>query len=138
MSIRKIATIAAILCLPAAAGADSLKLNPGMWETTSTGTNPMTGQQTTETHTECVTQTEFDPRETMKEVRECRLTEENLNGDTLTFTMTCNMQGGTVSINGLYQSDGDTGTGNMTMNMNMGGMTMSMQRTMTARRIGDC
>ncbi len=138
MFTRKLLVVAAVLAPLAAHGA-SLTINPGMWETTMTRTNPMTGTPTTETSTECVTEQSFDPREMMQDAQGCQLTEENLSGDTLTFAMACTVEGaGSADIKGRFQTDGQTGNGAMNMSMNMGGMTMSMDMNWTARRLGDC
>lgn len=127
-----------ILAFPLSAVAASLDLNPGLWETTTTRTNPMTGAPTTETTTECVSETSFDPREMMKEAQGCQLTDENLDGDTLTFAMACDMQGAKGEFKGRFQTDGQTGNGEMNMNMNMGSMNMSMDMNWTSKRLGDC
>ena len=131
--------LATALLAPMPAAAASISLNPGLWETTMTRTNPMTGAPTTETTTECVTDKSFDPREMMKDAGGCTLTDESLDGDTLTFGMSCDVEGGgNATIAGRFQTDGSTGNGEMTMNMNMGGMSMAMDMNWTARRLGDC
>lgn len=138
MFTRKLLVVTAVLA-PLAGHAASLTINPGMWETTMTRTNPMTGTPTTETSKECVTEQSFDPREMMQDAQGCQLTEENLSGDTLTFAMACTVEGaGSADIKGRFQTDGQTGNGAMNMSMNMGGMTMSMDMNWTARRLGDC
>ena len=124
---------------PAVSGAASLEINPGLWETTMTSTNPMTGGPTTDTKTECVKEKSFDHREVMEEADGCRLVDESLSGDTLSFSMQCDLDGGAQAImDGTFQTDGQTGTGNMTINMNMAGMTMTMTNNWTSRRVGDC
>ncbi len=131
--------IAPLLAQPLTAAAASLELNPGLWETTMTRTNPMTGTPVTETTTECMKEKSFDPREMMQGAQGCNLVDENLSGDTLTFNMTCNMEGGAAGeIRGRFQTDGQTGSGEMVMNMSMGQVTMSMDMNWTAKRLGDC
>ena len=61
-----------------------------------------------------------------------------VNGDTLTFSMNCDVEGGEAVINGHYQTDGDSGTGAMNMEMSVSGQTMTMESTMSATRLGDC
>ncbi len=139
MLSRTLVFSAIILLLPIQAGAASLPINPGMWETTMTRTNPMNGQPTTETTTECVEEEKFDPRELMKDAQGCNLVDENLAGDTLSFSMVCSIQGGVqANMDGTFQSGGNTGEGNMNINMNMGGMSMNMDMSWTATRTGDC
>lgn len=138
MKSKCLALAGALLVLPITAGAAELEINPGLWETTMTRTNPMTGAPTTETTTECVRQTSFNPSDVMKEAEGCNLVKDELTGDTLTFRMECNMQGSQATVDGMFQSDGQTGKGNMDMNMNMGEMKMSMNMNWTSKRIGDC
>lgn len=139
MSMKNLVIAGIVLMLPAAAGAASLSINPGLWETTTTRTNPMTGQPTTETTTECVKDQKFDPREMMQDTQGCQLTDENLSGDTLSFSMSCSMQGGAkADIQGVFQTDGTTGNGKMDMSMSMGGMNMNMNMQWDAKRLGDC
>ncbi len=138
MNTRLLAVLA-LASVPLTVAAASLDINPGLWETTMTRTNPMTGAPTTETSTECVREESFDPRQLMEDTENCQLTDESLAGDTLTFTMQCSIQGGAqATMEGTFQTDGQTGTGNMTMNMNMAGMSMSMTGNWTAKRVGDC
>lgn len=127
-----------LLVLPLAANAAELKINPGLWETTMTRTNPMTGEPTTETTEECVKQTSFNPSDMMQGAEGCELVKDELNGDTLLFRMECNMQGSKATVDGQFQTDGQTGKGNMDMTMNMGEMNMTMNMKWTSRRLGDC
>lgn len=138
MRSKCLALACALLVLPFAASAAELELNPGLWETTMTRTNPMTGEPTTETTTECVRETSFNPSDMMQDAEGCELVKDELNGDTLTYRMECNMQGTQATIDGQFQTDGQTGKGNMDMKMNMGEMKMNMKMDWTAKRVGDC
>jgi len=133
-----VAAACALLVAPIAAGAAELKFNPGLWETTMTRTNPMTGEPTTETSTECVKQDTFRPSDMMKEAEGCELLKDELDGDTLTFMMECNMQGAKTTVDGTFQTDGQTGKGNMEMKMSMGEMNLDMTMDWTSKRVGDC
>lgn len=123
---------------PALSGAAELKINPGLWETTMTMTNPMTGQPTVKTSKECVRERSFDPATMMEGAQGCTLARNELNGDTLNFQMNCDMEGSKAVVTGEYQTDGKTGRGNMDMEVNAGGMKMSMNMNWTGKRLGDC
>ena len=127
-----------LLFVPAVGLADALPINPGMWETTMTRTDFMSGQPVTETLSECVKDTEFDPASVVRDMQGCILQDSDLRGDTLNFRMACSEQGGMVTIDGTFQSDGRTGKGNMNMDMEFGGQSMQMDMKWTARRVGDC
>ena len=120
------------------AGAAGIEFNPGRWETTMTRTNPMTGDPITETRVECVKEDKFDPASMMEGADDCDLSRNSVDGDTLVFQMECNMQGGSATIEGQFQTDGETGKGNMDMTINAGGMNMTMNMNWTAKRLGDC
>lgn len=139
MKSRITAIAASLLLLPLASGAAELPINPGEWEITMTRTNPMTGEPTTETNVECVKEESFNPSSMMQDAEGCELLEDEVSGDTLTYRMECNMeQGMKATVDGEFQTDGETGSGNMDMNMNMGEMQMSMKMEWTSKRLGDC
>lgn len=121
-----------------AAHAEGLPMNPGMWETTMTRTDPFGGEPITETKSECVTETSFDPATMMETDQGCAITQNEVDGDTLSFAMECDTQGAKSSMSGKYQTDGETGTGDMKVEVNAAGMNMSMEMTWTAERTGDC
>ena len=138
--MKKFIFIAAQICMifTNLAIADTLPIDPGLWEFTSTSTNSFTGQQETETDTECVVEDEYDPATMMEDEDDCEMLESNLNGDTLTFSMSCGLQMGNMTMNGVYQSDGDTVQGTMVMEMSFGGQTMTSEGSFAGKRIGDC
>lgn len=138
MKSKCLALVPVLLLVPFTAGAAELKINPGMWETTMTRTNPLTGEPTTETTRDCVKRTSFSPSQVMKDAKGCDLVKEELNGDTLTFQMKCSMQGSQATMDGSFQTDGQTGKGHMDMTMKAGEMNMTMNMEWTAKRVGDC
>ena len=117
--------------------AEGLKITPGLWQSTSTMTNSMTGS-TTQTTENCVVEEEFDPMTMMEGAQGCELTENELDGNTLQFAMACNIQGAESVVQGVYTVDGDNGEGSMSIEMSFGGQTMTMENVFTASRIGDC
>lgn len=136
----RLVTFLVMASLPFAASAAELAITPGAWETTMTRSSPFSGKTTTQTRTECVERTSFDPESMMQgDTGECTVTKNEITGgDTLNFTMQCESQGGNMSVDGVYRVDGDEGSGNMTMVMKMGGNDLTMTMEWTAKRIGDC
>ena len=131
-------TIAALLfAQPIVALADGLPINPGMWESTVVTNNPLAGTQTS-TSKECIKEQEFDLAKILADTDGCNVIENVVSGNTLTFTMSCNIEGGQGTMSGVYTSDGDSGSGEMTMHMSFGGQTIKMDSTMSTKRIGDC
>ena len=119
------------------AHSEGLKIRPGMWETTMVSTNSMTGT-TTQTTSNCMADEEFDPKTMAEGTEGCEITDNNVDGNTLTFTMACNMQGADVTMEGQYAVEGDEGEGRLNMEMSFGGQSMTMENTFTAKRIGEC
>ena len=124
-------------CFAGFANADALPIKPGLWESTMTSNNSITGAST-RTSQECMTEGEWDPKSMMEGAEGCELIDSALNGDTLNFSMTCDVQGAKSSVQGMYQSKGDSGSGSMNMEMDFGGQIMTMEAEFVANRIGDC
>ena len=131
--------IAALFCFTAVVvNAAEIELNPGLWQTTMTRTHPITGAPTTETTTECIKDKKFDPAAMMQGAEGCNLIDDNLDGDTLTYRMECNMQGSQSTIDGRFQTDGHSGKGEMGISINAGGMQMNMNMNWVSKRVGEC
>jgi len=135
--ILAVATLLSIL-ISELAGADALSINPGLWEFKSSSTNPLTGQRESETETECVVEDKLDPAEMIDNQDGCEITKSTLSGDTLTFSMSCKMQGGEMTMNAVYQSDGDSVDGTTKINISFGTQTMTSDGSFSGQRIGDC
>ena len=119
--------------------ADSIPVNPGMWEMTSTSTTSMSPQPRTVTENECVDQTEYNVNDLLPDDNNCTLTESNVSGNTLTWTMQCSAPDGTTSSGGgEFTSDGDSGSGNMHMTMQYQGQSFDIQTSWKGKRIGSC
>lgn len=118
--------------------AESLKIKTGLWETTATQTNPMTGQPKTITQQHCVEESQVDPVAMMEGAENCRIIDKAVKGDTLTFSMECSMEGNKAVIDGRYQSSGDTANSRIEMRFDGGGQTFTMTTTSTGKRVGDC
>jgi hypothetical protein len=120
-----------------ASNAASLMIKPGMWETTMTTTSAMTGT-TTRSISECRVEEEFDPTAMLEDAKGCELVDNQLSGNTLTYTMNCDVDGGQGIMRGMYEINGDEGHGRMDMEFSFGGQSMVIENSFTARRLGDC
>jgi hypothetical protein len=95
--------------------------------------NPMTGERVSR---ECLKDTELDPKTMLQGQDDCTMTEQNLDANTLTFSMVCAGASGTAE--GRMFVDGDQGDGEIHMNFDVGGRKMDMTLTWDAVRVGDC
>ena len=135
--IKAVVGVCALGCVNFAV-AEKLPIKPGMWEVTTTTTNPMTGPRTY-TKTECMTEFDYDPEEMMKGLPADACTANSaVLGNTLEYDMACNMGGGEFSGNGSFTVDGDTVNGEMKMNGSFSGQTMEMSMVSEGKRVGDC
>ena len=118
--------------------ADSLPITPGLWETTSTMDNPFLGSRTY-TNQECMKEMKFDPKEMMEGMPAdaCEVNTK-VSGNTMTYDMNCDMQGGQMTGNGSFTVNGDTVQGQMVMKSQISGQTIEMTMESNGKRIGDC
>jgi Protein of unknown function (DUF3617) len=116
---------------PQHARAEGLPIKDGLWETTMQ--NPMTGERVTR---ECLKNAALDPQSMLEGQDDCQMTEQALDGNTLTFTMVCADGSGTAE--GRMAVEGDRGEGEITMHFDMDGQQMEMSMSWDAVRVGDC
>lgn len=127
--------------LPGAAHAEeTLKIEPGLWETTTSTESPMFPQPQVRTNESCVTpdQAEFNPQRLVQEAKECSITDQSRDGNKINWSMICKTQMGEATATGSAEVNGNRGNGNMVMNMNLGGTPMSLTTTWESRRVGEC
>ncbi|AOE50371.1 DUF3617 domain-containing protein [Kangiella sediminilitoris] len=117
---------------------EGLEINPGLWETTMTRTNPISGDNVTQTTKECIKEKTIDPSDLVQEMEGCKLTHNDLVGNTLDFAMECSSEGVTSSISGNYEANDNEGEGSMDIAMNMMGQVMEMNMSWTSKRLGEC
>lgn len=128
-----------ILTFNIVSAADSIPVKPGMWEMTTTMTSPMFPQPRVSTATECMEKSEFSITDLMpSDQSECTITESNVSGNTLTWKMQCQMQGGSGEGGGTFESNGNSGSGDMYMNMEVQGQSFNMQNSWQGKHIGPC
>ena len=137
-----ILTLTSLLTLSTAhlaMAADSVSIEPGLWEVSTTMTSPMFLQPRVQTQQECMKESKISP-ETLapSDGGECSIIDSNLNGNTLNWSMQCGTPGGAMKGQGSFESKGDSGSGNMQMNMDIEGQSFSMELVWKGRRVGSC
>ena len=130
-------TVACLTLAAVTVWADGLPFEPGLWTTKVTTNNPFIGSQQNES-TECITETEFDPASLMQGNNQCSISEQSVDGNVMTFALSCTMPEGTTTAQGRFESLGDSGKGEMTMTMSMGAQSMEMAMQWESIRVGDC
>ena len=135
-------TIASLLTLSTtnlAMAGDSVSIEPGLWEVSTTMTSPLFPQPRIQTQQECMKESTISP-ETLapSDGGECSILETSVSGNTLSWSMQCNTQGGAMKGHGSFESKGDTGSGSMQMNMDIEGQSFSMKLAWKGHRVGSC
>ena len=124
--------------LPLAAAAENLQIRPGLWKIRTETKNSMMPAPRVQTRTECVSDTEWDSEELMKETENCRVFDLESSAKKLSWKVECNGPGGRMTGKALYRSKGDRVDGRMNMAMKSGQKSMTMRMDFDGERIGDC
>ncbi|MCX5806547.1 MAG: DUF3617 family protein [Proteobacteria bacterium] len=122
--------------------AGSAEIKEGLWEiTTKTEIKGMPGQMPATTTKQCITKNDVVPKpEKQEKSQECKIKDQKVSGDTVTYAMECKDRSGTiVEISGKTTYKGNTfdGTTNTTMKSKEEG-TMQMTSKMSGKYIGLC
>ena len=120
-----------------AAQEQTVNLNPGLWEiTTVTEMVGMPGAAPPPmTFPQCITPDNLVPQ-SEGETEVCQVSELAVDGNTVSWKLTCSGQGGGMEGTGTITYNGDTMEGTMEMTMTMA--NMQVKNTLTGKRIGEC
>ncbi len=139
--LKKISIVSMLCVMIIALPAWALDLNPGNYEITAQvempGMSGMPGAMPSQTMTQCLTEQNPVPAASA-DAQSCTVTDMKTEGNTLTYTMTCEQQGMTMKSSGKMTYKGDTfeGTNQTRMGPSAGNMTITT--TITGKRIGKC
>jgi len=120
--------------------AQGVPIEPGMWEMTSTMNMPMLPQPRVTTEMECIEESELSPEKMTEEDMDtsCTFDTRVVDGNTMKWSMDCNVEGGTTHGEWEVTSHGDTLTGEGTIAVDMQGHSMVMNMKWDGKRVGDC
>lgn len=118
----------------------ALDLKPGKYEITATSQMEMPGMpegmpgMPSQVSTQCITQQDPVPASSA-DAQGCEVTEMTTEGNTVTYTMTCEQQGQKITSSGnmTYKGDAFEGT-----NKTNAGQGMVITTTIKGTRIGKC
>ena len=114
------------------------EIKEGRWDvTTSIEMSGMPVELPPVTHSQCITKENLVP-DTKQQHGDCVISHSQVNSNTVSWTVTCETNEGTMTGNGeiIYQSDSFKGGLNMELNSPQGVMTMAS--TMTGQYKGAC
>lgn len=132
------AIILALVWLPCANAAEP-NMNEGLWEITTKV--EMKGMQVTippQVTKQCLTKKESVPQDKEKNPN-CKITNQKVSGDTVTWAMVCKEKDGTIESKGMitYKGDKFDGTTNTTIK-DKSGKTQQVGTKMSGKRLGPC
>jgi hypothetical protein len=135
MHLKILAAITFVTLFSACSQSSSLDLKEGKWSIeTSTEIAGMPMAMPPVTVTQCLTEEDAVPTQRSQEGNPCTITDQRINGSTLTWKVECpnSVGSGTMTYNH------DTFFGKMTMEANTPGGTMNMVSTMKGHYLGPC
>lgn len=141
MIVRPLA-LAAVFALPLAAQAETPNLTPGEWEFVSVTQvdADMDIPEQTNNDRQCITQEELDSADFgfIEEEEGCELLNQDINADSLSYSMVCRADGGEANIEGEMRFMGERIEGDVEIftQSPMGEMTMNTH--IEGERLGDC
>ena len=116
-------------------------MKEGLWEITSKTEMPgMPFAMPATTFKQCITKKDLVPQGKNTSQQSCKMIDNKISGNTVTWTMICDQGGTSSKSTGKISYNGTTFSGEMKMqtsNPRAGGM-MDITTTMTGKRISDC
>jgi hypothetical protein len=132
--------LAIIITLVLVAGA-SAEMKEGLWTiTTQAEMKGMPVQMPATTMKQCITKKDMVPKpEKQEKGQECKMKDQKVTGDTVTYTMECKTAEGSMTSSGkmTYKGDSFDGTTNTTMKTK-GQPDILMNSKMTGKYLGPC
>ena len=132
--------LAVVITLVLVAGA-SAEMKEGLWTiTTQAEMKGMPMQIPPTTMKQCITKKDMVPKpEKQEKGQECKMKDQKVTGDTVTYTMECKTAEGSMTSSGkmTYKGDSFDGTTNTTMKTK-GQPDMLVNSKMTGKYVGPC
>jgi hypothetical protein len=125
---------------PAVVCAAAPTMQPGLWEiTTKTEMPGMPMAMPAQTMRHCYRPEDVkDPKSTVPADKNCKMESFNQSGNTVTWQVSCQTEGGPMSGKGTMTQGAQSYTGTTTMKGKMQGMDMTMNMSYSGKRVGEC
>ena len=118
------------------AHAGGMKVNPGLWETTSHVSSP--GGTHENISQDCIQESEISPEKMMDENSGCQVTDSKADSNSMQWSISCENEGVAMTGDGQAQSSGDSISGGMSIKANFNGQDFVMDTKWEGKRIGEC
>ena len=134
--------LAALLSLvPASALADAvagIRVEPGLWEFSSSIPDPTSGDGGPRTYRTCVRDRTITPERVMASQKECRIWNAVFSGPSAKWKMRCDTPAGPMSGSGSLRSNGSAVAGSLDFTMMLGSLEVPITGDFRGRRVGAC
>ena len=132
--LQRIGCLVLVLMTAPALAASGPDMEPGLWEITSRVKMP--GMELpANTMTQCITKESLVPQGgSGPGQNQCEISDVRIEGDTVSWSITCDSQEGVMTGSGETTYDGDSFEGSSKMSM----QGMEITTTMSGKRIGAC
>lgn len=121
-----------------AAASEGVQVEPGLWEFTSSLSDPLGGGAVPQTHRTCVREGNITPEVVMKRVRECRIYQASVQGTVARWKMKCSTPAGPMTGSGSLRSAGSAVSGSLEMTFTVGSVQIPTTSSFKGRRVGRC
>ncbi len=120
--------------------AQSINLNPGLWEYTNELTFIEGSEPRVQVFEDCVTAEDLENSGfMMQDIDACEVVEQEILFDRMTYVMNClGPEGTTLAIDARIEFDGDSATGVINNSVVTPLGEMDMVVNLSAKRLGDC
>jgi len=127
--------IAMFASIPALTAWAAPEMQPGRWEITSTIEMSGISTMPTAKQTQCITDKDLVPQ-TQSQNDKCSMLESTTDGDTVSWVVNCESDGGTMTSQGKVVYHGNNFSGSIVTTGSR--MPSALTQKMTGRRVGDC
>lgn len=134
-----LAIILTLVCLSGAQAAD-LNMKDGLWEiTTKVEMKGMPANIPPTVTKQCMTKKESVPQQNKDKNPNCKIVDQKVSGDSVTWAMICKEKDGTVDSKGKISYKGDTFDGTTTTTIkDKSGKAQQIATKMSGKRLGPC
>lgn len=139
LALAALVTLFALAAGPApAATGDGIRVEPGLWEFSSSIPDPASGSGGPQTYRTCVRDRTITPQRVMAMQKECRLWNAVFTGPSARWKMRCETPAGPMTGSGSLRSSGTAVAGTVDLTMALGSLEVPISGDFRGRRVGAC
>lgn len=126
-----------LLAAPSPAPAAGIRVEPGLWEFTTSIPDP-SGDGGPQVYRTCIREREITPAVVMARHDECRITNARFAAASARWAMRCRTPAGPMDGSGSLKTNGTAVSGTLEFTMMLGALEVPLSGDFRGRRLGDC